>query len=346
MRKLLILAFFLPLIAWGQSSLPPCQGEYLVAEWNNCIGTSVFADGKRYTGEFVDNAREGLGILYNMNGTVYRMGKWSKGFLERSLVLDINQFPYNSPHLQNSPSNIGKPNYADSSSSQPNRNASIPQSSGRPCPEAIDVIWHNCVGVRQLNGGVFVGRFNSNDTGDEGVLYGADGRVIAFGKTLRSFSGISSNHMPFGRPDSLGFSENEWRNRYPLPMSELNDAERKRRQALEERLASEARERERIAAIRVAQQQTGDGSPDDQTCRQYGFVVATTPYANCRQQLDMVRRQQEQYETRVAAAEEEARRRRMREFNLRLLQGQPIGEAAMAASGMALPERPRPAQII
>jgi hypothetical protein len=60
----------------------------------------------------------------------------------------------------------------------------------------------------------------------------------------------------------------------------------------------------------------------------------------------MARRQQEQYEQQVAAAEEEARRRRMREFGMRLLQGQQIGEAAMAASGMALPERPRPTSII
>jgi len=103
MRKLFILALFLPVIAWGQASLPPCQGEYLVAEWNNCIGTSVFADGKRYTGEFGDNAREGLGILYN---------------------------------------------------------------------------------------------------------------------TLRSFSGISNNHMPFGRPDNLGFSEEAWTKKYPFLTTE------------------------------------------------------------------------------------------------------------------------------
>lgn len=202
------------------------------------------------------------------------------------------------------------------------------------------------------DGSKYVGEFRDHKLNGQGIRYRADGSVIRSGlwtdgDLTQSYT-LDTNRFPFNPSTQATASPSvdtgkAERDRLAAELQ----AERSRRQALEDRLASEVREKQRLASVeRSRSEQTGDGTPDDQTCRRYGFTVATSPYANCRQQLDMARRQQEQYEQQVAAAEEEARRRRMREFGMRLLQGQQIGEAAMAASGMALPERPRPTSII
>ena len=65
--------------------------------------------------------------------------------------------------------------------------------------------------------------------------------------------------------------------------------------------------------------QSGDGSPDDTTCRGYGFSVGTSGYSNCRMTLDNARRSYElelrayesakaEYQRRAVEAEAEARR--------------------------------------
>jgi hypothetical protein len=67
--------------------------------------------------------------------------------------------------------------------------------------------------------------------------------------------------------------------------------------------------------------QSGDGTPDDMTCRNYGFTVGTNGYADCRRTLDDARQAYEyeirqyqaaraDYERRVAEAEAEAQRAR------------------------------------
>ena len=138
------------------------------------------------------------------------------------------------------------------------------------------------------NGNKYVGEFRDFQPNGEGIEYTSNGTVIRSGtwrgNILIQSAALDINRFPFNfLPHSATMTSPVSPDPARLERDRLAaelDAERKRRQALEERLASEARERERIVAIRAAPQQTGDGSPDDQTCRQYGFVVATTPYAN------------------------------------------------------------------
>jgi hypothetical protein len=68
MRKLLILAFLLPLMAWGQSSLPPCP---VAGVKHNCFGSITFANGDKYVGEFRDGKANGQGTATYANSDKY-----------------------------------------------------------------------------------------------------------------------------------------------------------------------------------------------------------------------------------------------------------------------------------
>jgi hypothetical protein len=105
----------------------------------------------------------------------------------------------------------------------------------------------------------------------------------------------------------------------------------------------------------------GDGTTEDKTCRQYGFNLGTEEYSQCRLQINLAKRQfeaqqaqyeqqqrqyqfqQQQYQAQVAAAEEEKEKRKnlkLMELGLRMMGGQPVGDAAMATAGMAPISRP------
>ena len=74
MRKLLILCFFLPLMAWAQSSLPPCPESGLK---HNCFGRVVFANGSEYIGEWRGDTRYGHGTFFDAIGGKY-VGSWKE----------------------------------------------------------------------------------------------------------------------------------------------------------------------------------------------------------------------------------------------------------------------------
>jgi hypothetical protein len=117
MRKLLILTFFLPLMAWAQSSFPPCpesgfkhncygtktfpSGRKYEGEWRdnkaNGQGTYTFLNGIKYVGEFNDDKFHGQGIEYLGNGSVNRSGRWENDKLVQSIALDSHRFPFNPP---------------------------------------------------------------------------------------------------------------------------------------------------------------------------------------------------------------------------------------------------------
>jgi len=60
MRKLLILTFFLPLMAWAQSSLPPCLASGVK---HNCFGTTALPNFGMYVGEFRNDKTNGAGMF-------------------------------------------------------------------------------------------------------------------------------------------------------------------------------------------------------------------------------------------------------------------------------------------
>lgn len=128
-----------------------------------------------------------------------------------------------------------------------------------------------------------------------------------------------------------------------------------------EKKANEERElKERALAMKIEKERIGregDGSPDDLTCKKYGFKPNTDGYAQCRLQIDLVRNdalqkqaaydeQLRQYEAQVAAANRERERRKneaLTEFGLRMMSGQsPISAAASVGTGAPMGPPPIP----
>ena len=92
MRKLFILSFFLPLMVWAQSSLPPCPEAGVK---HNCFGTFTYWNGIKYVGEWRDDRFHGQGIFYRADGSMDHSGQWVNGGFTQSLALDTNRFPFN-----------------------------------------------------------------------------------------------------------------------------------------------------------------------------------------------------------------------------------------------------------
>ena len=92
MRKLTItlcLSFAVLLGSIGSSSaLHPCPSEEEF--WNNCFGTYVWADGRKYVGEWKRGVKHGQGINTSANGTITE-GVWEKGKFKAacSFVLEV-----------------------------------------------------------------------------------------------------------------------------------------------------------------------------------------------------------------------------------------------------------------
>jgi hypothetical protein len=67
-----------------------------------------------------------------------------------------------------------------------------------------------------------------------------------------------------------------------------------------------------VQQVRQQEQQRGDGTPEHQTCNRFGFVVGTSPYADCRLKIDIAKQDQERkqadYEAEQRRYEAEQRR--------------------------------------
>ena len=77
LHRLLWLAL-LPLAAYSQSRLPPCQGEWSRSSWNNCQGVQPLTGGDVYVGEFRGDKRNGQGSLTFAGGNKY-VGEFRDG---------------------------------------------------------------------------------------------------------------------------------------------------------------------------------------------------------------------------------------------------------------------------
>ena len=110
--------------AFGQSSLPACQGSE--ERWTNCLGTLSLASGAKYVGEFKsgkyqghgtyiwgngaryvgewrDDLRNGQGIEYDYSGSITRQGRWENNILVQSFAVDAQRFSFNSSLTASAP---------------------------------------------------------------------------------------------------------------------------------------------------------------------------------------------------------------------------------------------------
>jgi hypothetical protein len=79
-------------------NLPSCPGSYNKNTWNNCAGTTTYADGSQYFGEWKNGKYYGQGIKTYTDGRIEE-GKWENNkflgptmaFLEASCDTEINE---------------------------------------------------------------------------------------------------------------------------------------------------------------------------------------------------------------------------------------------------------------
>ena len=181
MRNLFILIFFLPLITWAQSSLPPCPET---GRKHNCWGEFTGL-GWKYVGEFMNGTADGEGIRYRTNGDVAESGRWKSDSLVSSYTVDTTRFPFNAP------SRVA----VASPSQQSQFQSSLP-----PCPDKG--MKHNCTGSDTFAGGArYVGEYRNGRRFGDGILYNAEGGVISSGRwqdfALLSSYPIDASLFPF-----------------------------------------------------------------------------------------------------------------------------------------------------
>ena len=81
MKNLLRFLAFVLMVgnAYAQSNLPACQGGDS-ARWSDCFGTTTFANGNRYVGEFKNGEYSGHGTFTTANGDKF-VGEWVNGLI-------------------------------------------------------------------------------------------------------------------------------------------------------------------------------------------------------------------------------------------------------------------------
>lgn len=93
MVRIVILLFFcvFPLMSFGQSTLKACpdQGPRL-----DCFGTKDHTWNARYVGEFQNDVQSGVGVLYDLSGSVLSAGRWANDSLIEAITLNLAQFPF------------------------------------------------------------------------------------------------------------------------------------------------------------------------------------------------------------------------------------------------------------
>jgi hypothetical protein len=254
MRKLLILSFFLPLMAWAQSTLPPCPENGLR---KNCFGRVDFNDGSAYVGGINDDYRfEGEGVLYKADGSVSGSGVWVDGRLVTRYGLNSNRFTSGKPSKESSSQSITNPQWMSSLPPCP--------ATGRRhnCSGSVNYLNQSYVGEFRLDhrhgfgvstfvsGERYVGRFTHDFRNGEGIEFSADGSVARSGlwennNLVQSYA-LDTTRFPINTTQVAAISPVDTAKSERDRLAAEVGAERKKRQDLEQRLAeAEAKERER-----------------------------------------------------------------------------------------------------
>jgi len=246
MQRLFALSLLLPVMAWGQSVLPPCEGNE-IARWHNCVGSADWPNGQRYVGEYRGGFPNGKGTRTDPSGEVY-VGHFLNGESH-------GHGTWNHPNGQ---TYVGEHRHGKRHGqgvyTWPSGNKYVGEfRDGKPHGHGTHFF---------TDGARHVGENRDGKWNGEGILYGPTGNILRSGrwesnKNVQQFA-LDTKRFPFNSQPSVVSNAS-------ATNSEL-DAERKKRQQLEADL--EAEKKRRIAAEargRVASQSNSSGT---------GFAVA------------------------------------------------------------------------
>ena len=205
-------------------------GEYKEGKQSG-LGTALFKSGRKYVGEFYEGAFHGEGTLFNANGIVLSTGIWS-----------WNAFQGEGRKERN--------NIEESILS------SLPKCLGNG-------VYDNCYGVETYgSGNRYIGEFKDGNYHGKGVLLSLKGEIIKSGLWFDGELKTQQNNLLSISPNSLDNSKLE-RDRL---FAEV-DAERKKRQELEEQL--------RVAQQRPVTSQTASNTTNG---KRIALVVGNANY--------------------------------------------------------------------
>lgn len=210
----------------AQSNLPLCQGTD-ISRWNKCFGTSTYANGDIYVGEYISGWRYGKGTLFTSNGSMINHGVWDNDKFSRTA--DIFSVP-TLPILNTANQTVVV------ASTQPNNSTS----NLRACPPSGYL--HNCFGTYTYpSGNKYVGEFFQDKRNGQGIFYSSNGSIISQGTW--SYDNLVQSAPLQQATASSALSNNAERDRLTAEV----EVERKKRQELEQLIAA-AKERDQITA--------------------------------------------------------------------------------------------------
>ena len=235
----------------GQGTFTFANGDKFVGEFKDSArdgqGTLTLRDGMKHVGEWRINMRYGQGIEYASNGSITRQGRWENNILVQSFAVDAQRFPFNSPTQTAS---------AQPSTAERVQLAAAAQSQLPPCQSNDVSRWTNCFGTYIWTyGDKYVGEWKDGKANGQGIDYRANGTIIRSGRyagdnLVQSFA-IDPNRFPFNAPTQTAsatpaLAPDQIKAERDRLTAEV-EAERRKRQELEQQLAS-SNERERITA--------------------------------------------------------------------------------------------------
>ena len=210
---------------WQLAPWSSCSGQE-ISKWNSCLGTFQSSSGGVTVVEFVNGVPAGRGIEYDSSGNVIKSGDFSKGILVNSRPLNKDFYPFNSKLTTTKPTTcegdlanwndcLGSLNFHDGSS----------------YTGAFKNGQRDGLGTFTLeNRSKYVGSWKEDKRNGEGTYFASNGYVIYEGiwsddKFVRSATVLQAS-LPSVMPSNVE------RDRLAAEV----DAERKKRQELEEKL--------------------------------------------------------------------------------------------------------------
>jgi hypothetical protein len=266
MKRLFGFLMSLPLWVMAQSSLPPCPES---GPKHACFGSIHWPGGQRYVGEIKYGKADGLGVEY-WGAVVQSSGTWREGVLVSSHFVDTTGKTIdNGKTAAHNEKFLSESSVAGAGSNQKSqRLPSLPQ-----CSKSQS-FWSDCIG--EINTGTasgnvrFVGVFKNNARLGLGIEYDVRGNVIRSGEwegpvLHRSFP------VAAAEPSLDLASPAEPNNFDRQRLTAQVEAERKRRQELEEEL-----ERRRLAEARDRPQSSRPATQRSE--RRVALIIGNSTY--------------------------------------------------------------------
>ena len=258
----------------GRSSSQACPENGVK---HNCFGGATFANGNKYVGEWRDGKFHGQGTYTFSSGNRY-VGEFRDGrYSGRGTFSSSNGDHYVGEFREDRPEGAGEFTWRNGDryegtwrNGKKHGHGKMTLASGQTYTGEFRADAPNGTGIEtSVSGERYVGEWKDGFKSGEGIEYRGNGTIIRSGTweqgKLVQLAELDTNRFPFNPPTQIASA--------PIPASDTAkveserlaselEAERKKRQELEVRLAAESKERERLALEAKAQERLAQEAKD------------------------------------------------------------------------------------